>query len=129
MEGGSNVTFMQQFIAWLSIWVVSGKFWSKVTSKSLLQLNYSLVKRILNCPSIYGNWKREMLIVLLIGSLLWNRRNLFVNLKSMIYAFVRSSLLQEQIQMFCSINVMSLTENAGIAINLLWSANILVFLF
>ena len=35
------------------------------------------------------------------------------------YAFVRSSLLQEQILMFCPVNMMSLTENAGIKINLL----------
>ena len=39
--------------------------------------------------------------------------------RKLIYAFVRSFLLQEQILMFCSINVMSLSENAGTEINLL----------
>ena len=42
----------------------------------------------------------------------------FVDLESVTYAFVRSSLLQEQILMFCSVNVMSLSQNAGIEINL-----------
>ena len=45
--------------------------------------------------------------------------NMFVDLESVIYAFVRSSLLQEHILMFCSINVMSLSQNAGIEIHLL----------
>ena len=44
---------------------------------------------------------------------------MFVDLESVIYAFVRSSLLQEQILVICSINMMSLSENADIEINLL----------
>ena len=80
----------------------------------------NLVKRTLNCPSTYENWKRKILIILLIRILLWNRRNMFVDLESVIYSFVRSSLFQEQI-LSCYINVMSLSQNAHIEINLLWS--------
>ena len=130
MEGGSNVIFIQQFIVWFSIWVVIGKFWAKVTSKKSLTIKLQYREKNIELSKYLWELKeREILIVLLIGSLLWNCRNMFVNLKSMIYAFVRSSLLQEQILMFCPVNVMSLTENAGIKINLLWSANMLVFLF
>ena len=38
-------------------------------------------------------------------------QKMFVNLESVIYAFVRSSLFSEQILIFCSINVMSISEN------------------
>ena len=85
-------------------------------------LEINIVKRTLNCPSMYGNWKRKILIIiLLIGILLWKRRNnMFVDLESVIY--VRNSLLQEQILMFCLINVTNLPQDADIEINLLWSA-------
>ena len=78
----------------------------KILSKNIsitiiVILEINLVKRILNCSSTYGNWKRKILIISLIGILLWNRRNMFVDLESVIYAFVRSSLFQEQILMFC----------------------------
>ena len=45
--------------------------------------------------------------------------NMFVGHKSMIYAFVESSLFQEQIQMFYSIKVINLFQKASIKINLL----------
>ena len=45
---------------------------------------------------------------------------MFVDLESVIY--VRNSLLQEQILMFCLINVTNLPQDADIEINLLWSA-------
>ena len=98
----------------------------KILSKNvaiimIVLLEINLVKRTLNCPSKYGNWKRKILIILVIGILLWNRRNMFVALESVLYVFVSSSLFQEQILMFCSINVMSLCQNSGIEINLLWS--------
>ena len=48
--------------------------------------------------------ERDRLIILLIGIFLWNRRNMFVDIESVIHAFVRSSLLQQQILMFCSID-------------------------
>ena len=44
---------------------------------------------------------------------------MFVDLGSVIYVFAKSSLLLEQILMFCSINVMSLSQNAAIEVNLL----------
>ena len=45
---------------------------------------------------------------------------MFVDLGTVTYTFVRSSLLQEQILIFCSINwMMSLFQNAGIEINLI----------
>ena len=72
-------------------------------------------EKTLNCPSMYGNWKRKILIILLIGILLWKRRNMFVDLESVIYAFVRSSLFQEQI-------LTNLSQNVNIEISLLWSA-------
>ena len=70
--------------------------------------------RTLNFPSRYGNWKRKIRIILLIGILLRKLRNIFVDIETVIYVFVRSSLLQEQVLMFCSINVMTLSQNAGI---------------
>ena len=45
--------------------------------------------------------------------------NMFVGHKSVIYAFVESSLFQEQIQMFDSIKVINLFQKASIKINLL----------
>ena len=48
---------------------------------------------------------------------------MFVDLESMIYAFVRSSLLQEQMLVICSLNMMSLSENADIEIKLLLIAS------
>ena len=81
-------------------------YYGAITINIPLEMN--LVKRILNCTSMYGNWKREILIILLIAILLWNRRNIFLGLKSGINAFVKSFLLQEQILMFCSMNEMRL---------------------
>ena len=46
--------------------------------------------------------------------------NMFVDLESVIY--VRNSLLQEQILMFCLVNVTNLSQDADIETNLLWSA-------
>ena len=43
---------------------------------------------------------KEKDVILLIGILLWNRTNMFLDPESVIYAFVRSSLLQEQILMY-----------------------------
>ena len=99
----------------INIAVVLVKILSKnVTTTINVLLEINLVESMLNCPSMYRNWKREILIILLIGILLWNGRNMFVDLESVIYVFVRSSSLQELILMFCFINVMSLFQNAGI---------------
>ena len=54
---------------------------------------------------------------------------MFVDLESVIYASVRSSLLQEQILMFCSINLMSLSQNATIEINLYYSLYVVILAF
>ena len=72
----------------------------EITRNVLLEIN--LLKRILNYPSMYPRKLKEseILIFLLIGILL----NMFVNLKSVIYAFVRSFLLQELIRIFYSKN-------------------------
>lgn len=53
--------------------------------------------------------------------MLWNHVNVFVDHKSVIYAFVKSSLLQEQFEMLYSIKVTSLFQNAGVEMNLLYS--------
>ena len=50
-------------------------------------------------------------------------RNTFVDLESVTYVFLKSSLLQEQILMFFSIDVMRLSQNAGVEMNLLRSAS------
>ena len=81
------------------------------TINVLLEIN--LVERTLNCPSTYGNWKRKMLTILLIGILLRKHRNMFVDLGSAIYEFVRSSVLLGQNLMFCSINVMSWSQHVA----------------
>ena len=49
-----------------------------ITINFLLEIN--LVKRTLNCFSMYGNWKRKLLIVLSIFILLWNQRYMFEDL-------------------------------------------------
>ena len=92
----------------------------KVTIIILDFLGINLVRRTLNCLIMYGNWNRKILTVLLIGILLQNHRIIFLDLESVIYTFVRSFLLQEQIRLFCLINMMSLFQNAGREINLLW---------
>ena len=84
-------------------------------------LEISLVKRILNRLSMCENWKRKILIILLTEILLWNRRNMFVDYENVIFAIVGSSLFQEYIKLLCSMNMMSLFENVGIEISLLWS--------
>ena len=93
------------------IFMVLVKILSKnvtITTINVL-LEKNLLKRTLNYPSMYGNWKKELLIILLIGILLWNRRIMFVDYESVISALVWSCLLQEQILMFFSINLMTLS--------------------
>ena len=51
----------------------------RLTMQVILEI--SLVKRILNRLSMYENWKRKILIILLTEILLWNRRNMFVDYK------------------------------------------------
>ena len=88
-------------------WMVTVFLTTLFTQDLLIQLlnfllEINLVKKKKNCPNMYGNSKREILIILLIGILLWNRRNMFQDHESVIYAFLRSSLLPEQTLMFCS---------------------------
>ena len=95
----------------INIFMVLVKILSKnvtITTINVL-LEKNVLKRTLNYPSMYGNWKKEMLIILLIGILLWNRRIMFVDHESVIYALVWRCLLQEQILMFFSINLMTLS--------------------
>ena len=63
-----------------------------VTIIIVVLLEINLIKRTLNYPSTYGNWKRKILIILLIETLLWNRRNMFVDLESVIYEFENPKL-------------------------------------
>ena len=86
-------------------------------------LETNLVKKTLNFLNIYGNWKRKLLINLLIMILLWNYRSMFVIPEGGIYAFVRRFLFTEhmQFQLSHSVNVITLFQNAGIEINLVWS--------
>ena len=108
----------------INITMVLVKILSKnVTITITILLEINLVKRTLNCPSIYGNWKRKIWIILLIGILLRKHRNKVVDVESVIYIFLRNSLLQEQILMFCSINVISLPQNVSIETSLLWRAS------
>ena len=121
-----NALFKKHLLVQLliNITMVLVKIFSKnVTITRNIYLQINLVKRTLNCPSMYGIWKRKIRIILLIRILLRKRRNMFVNFESLIYVFVRNSLLQEQILMFCSINVMSLSQNASIETSLVWSAS------
>ena len=72
----------------MNITMVVVKILSKgVTIITVVHLEINLIKRTLNYPSTYGNWKRKILITLLIETLLWNRRNMFVDLESVIYEF------------------------------------------
>ena len=78
----------------INITMILGKTVSKkvsITIHVLVEIN--LVKKTLNFLSMYGNWKRNILIISLIGMMPWNHRNMFVDCKSMIYAFVGSSFL------------------------------------
>ena len=85
----------------INITMIFVKILSKdVTIIIIVLLEINLVKKTLNYHSTYGNWKRKILFILLIGILTRNCRNMFVDLKSVIYAFVRSSLFQEHILMF-----------------------------
>ena len=77
----------------MNITMVVVKILSKdVTIITVVHLEINLIKRTLNYPSTYGNWKRKILIILLIETLLWNRRNMFVDLESVIYEFANPKL-------------------------------------
>ena len=77
----------------MNITMVVEKILSKdVTIITVVHLERNLIKRTLNYPSTYGNWKRKILIILLIETLLWNRRNMFVDLESVIYEFENPKL-------------------------------------
>ena len=77
----------------MNITMVVVKILSKdVTIITVVLLEINLIKRTLNYPSTYGNWKRKILIILLIETLLWNRRNMFVDLESVIYEFENPKL-------------------------------------
>ena len=80
-----NALFTRHLLVQLliNVTMVLVKILSKnVTIIILVLLEINLVKRTLNCSITYGNWKRKILITLLIGILLWNRRNMFVDLES-----------------------------------------------
>ena len=113
-----NALFTKHLLVQLLLYIaiVLVKILSKDFTKTiniLLEKNTELSKYVLKL--------KERDIILLIGILLWNRKNMFVDLESVICAFVRSSSFQEQILMFCSINVMSLSQNPGLERTLLWS--------
>ena len=119
-----NALFTKHLLVQLliNITMVLAKILSKnVTITIIVLLEINLVKRTLNCSSTNRNWMRKILINLLIRLLLWNCRNMFVHFGIVIYAFVRSSLFHEQILMFRSIKVISLSQNARIELDLLWS--------
>ena len=98
----------------------------RISINPLLEIN--LVIKTLNCPSMYRNWKREILIILLIWVLLWNSRNMFGNHENVIYAIVRRSSFLGQILMFCSINVMMMfSPNVDIEIILFSVCNYTVY--
>ena len=106
----------------INITIILVKILAKnVTIIIIVLFEINLVKKRLNCPSTYGIWKRKIPFISLIAILTWNPRNMFVDLESVIYAFARSSLFQEQILMFFSINVMRFSQNGDIEIDLLWS--------
>ena len=91
-----------------SVSTTTNKYYYR-TCKNIFKESYNshicyfrnLLKRILDCPSTYENWKSEIISFWLIKILLWDCRNMFVDLESVIYAFVRRPLLQEHILMFC----------------------------
>ena len=98
----------------------------RISINALLEIN--LVIKTLNCSSMYRNWKREILIILLIWVLLWNSRNMFGNHENVIYAIVRRSSFLGQILMFCSINVMMMfSQNVDIEIILFSVCNYTVY--
>ena len=68
------------------------KLLKNLTISIYVLLETNLVKKTLNVLNIYGNWKRKLLINLLIMILLWNYRNMFVIPEGGIYAFVRRIL-------------------------------------
>ena len=92
----------------------------------LLEIN--LVIKTLNCPSMYRNRKRKILIILLIWILLWNSRNMFGIHENVTYAIVKRSPFLGQILMFCSINVMMMfSQNVDIEIILFSVCNYTVY--
>lgn len=78
-----------------------------ITIHVLLKMN--LVKKALNCLSIYGT-ERESFIFSLIGIFLCNHRNMFLDHESVIFLFVSAAHLDPNV---CSINLMSLFQNVG----------------
>ena len=71
---------------------------NNVTITINVLLEIYLVRRTLNCPSMYGNWKREILIILLIGICyeiveicLWISKLWFIHLWEALYCKSRSS--------------------------------------
>ena len=54
---------------------------------------------------------------------------MFVDLESVIYVFVRSSLLQKQMLVICSINMMSLSQNADRQDNLYYLVYVIILVF
>ena len=123
----STTKTCKQTVLWMVTVFLNALFSKHLLVQLLINITMVLVKIL--SKNVTEHWiirvrmgiETKILVILLIGILLGNRRKLFVDLESVIYVFVSSSLFQEQILMFCSINVVSLSQNVRIEINLLWS--------
>ena len=106
-----NTLFTKHLLAQLLIYIamILMKILSKnitITINALSEVNF--VERILNYSSIYRNWKRERYQLFYWLGYCYEIAEMFVDLENVVDAFERRPLLQVQILIFFSINVMRL---------------------